>query len=82
MKIHSEKRQFWVNMAEIWENGIVDAIEYNSDYIDFSDMPLDEFKEECIELISNYIENDMLGCEINFNIFVIDVARCYDMWND
>ena len=73
------KREIWVNMVEIWDNNITDAIEDNKDYIDFSIMPYDEFKEECFNLISYYFDNDMLGNEINYNNLVLDTAKDYDM---
>ena len=42
-------------------------------------MPLDEFKQECIDLITYYFENEMLGNEINYNNIVIDTAQAYEM---
>lgn len=75
----TDKREIWVNLAEVWEYGIVDAIERNADYIDFAIMPHNEFIQECIDLITCYYENEMLGSTINYNNVVIDAARTYDM---
>ena len=69
-----------INMIEVWDNGLSDAIERYKDYIDFSIMPLDEFKQECIDLISYYFENEMIGLEINYNDIVSDTAKDYSMW--
>ena len=68
-----------INMIEVWDNGLTDAIERYKEYIDFSIMPLDEFKQECIDLIGYYFENEMLGNEINYNNIVIDTAQAYEM---
>ena len=77
--MYNPNKEIWVNLMEIWENSIIDAIENNEDYIDFSIMPLDEFKQECIELITYYFENEMLGNKINYNNIVIDTAQSYEM---
>ena len=69
-----------VNVAEVWQNCIDDAIVSNKDYLDFSVMPMDEFKEECINLITYYFDNDMIGLEPNYNAIVIDTAKSYEMW--
>ena len=69
----------FVNLAEVWENNITDAIEENREYLDFTVMPLEEFKKECLEEIRYYYDNDMIGLEINYNNFVTDTAKCYDM---
>jgi len=69
-----------VNVAEVWQNCIDDAIVSNEDYLDFSVMPMDEFKEECINLITYYFDNDMIGLEPNYNAIVIDTAKSYEMW--
>ena len=69
-----------VNMVEVWKNCIDDAIEHYRDYLDFTVMPLEEFKEECINLIEYYFDNDMIGLEINYNDIVSDTAKDYDMW--
>ena len=69
-----------LNMIEVWDNGLTDAIERYKEYIDFSIMPLDEFKQECIDLISYYFENEMIGLEINYNDIVSDTAKLYKMW--
>ena len=79
MKGITDKREIWVNLAEVWEYGIIDAIERNTDYIDFAIMPHNEFIQECIDLIAYYYENEMLGSEINYNNIVIDTAHTYDM---
>ena len=68
-----------VNMAEVWENNVTDAIEENREYLDFTVMPLDEFKQECIEEIRYYFDNDMIGLEINYNNLVTDTAKTYGM---
>ena len=75
----NDKREIWVNLAEVWEYGITDAVERNDGYIDFSIMPLEEFVQECIDLIIYYYGNEMLGNEINYNNIVIDTAQDYDM---
>ena len=69
-----------LNMIEVWDNGLTDAIERYKEYIDFSIMPLDEFKQECIDLIGYYFENEMIGLEINYNDIVSDTAKVYKMW--
>ena len=69
-----------INMIEVWDNGLSDAIERYKDYIDFSIMPLDEFKQECIDLINYYFKNEMIGLEINYNDIVSDTAKDYEMW--
>ena len=69
-----------LNMIEVWDNVLTDAIERYKEYIDFSIMPLDEFKQECIDLISYYFENEMIGLEINYNDIVSDTAKLYKMW--
>ena len=69
-----------LNMIEVWDNGLIDAIERYKEYIDFSIMPLDEFKQECIDLINYYFENEMIGLEINYNDIVSDTAKDYNMW--
>ena len=69
-----------LNMIEVWDNGLTDAIERYKEYIDFSIMPLDEFKQECIDLINYYFENEMIGLEINYKDIVSDTAKNYDLW--
>lgn len=69
-----------VNVAEVWQNCIDDAIVSNEHYLDFSVMPMDEFKEECLNLITYYFDNDMIGLEPNYNDIVIDTAKSYEMW--
>ena len=69
-----------VDMAEVWSNGVEDAIEYYEDYLDFSLMTREEFKEECINAIAYYFENEMLGLEINYNDIVSDTAAAYEIW--
>ena len=69
-----------VNLAEVWENGIDDAIEEYKDYLDFSSMPAAEFKEECIKEIAYYFDNEMIGLEINYKDIVSDTAKNYDLW--
>lgn len=69
-----------VNVAEVWQNCIDDAIVSNEDYLDFSVMPMDEFKEECLNLITYYFDNDMIGLEPNYNDIVIDTAKSYEIW--
>ena len=68
-----------LNFTEIIENNIIDAIEDNKEYIDFSVMTYDELKEECINLIKYYFDNEMIGLEINYNDIVIDMAKTYNM---
>lgn len=69
-----------VNMSEIWQNNIDDAIEHYKDYLDFSSMPMDEFREECLNLIAYYFDNEMIGLEINYNDIVYDTAKTYGLW--
>ena len=69
-----------VNLAEVWENCIDDAIDYYSEYLDFTVMPLAEFKEECITIITDYFDNDMIGLDINYRDIVSDTAKIYEMW--
>ncbi len=68
-----------VNLAEVWENNITDAIEENREHLDFTVMPLEEFKQECLELIKDYFDDEMIGLEINYNNFITDTAKSYDM---
>ncbi len=75
-------RELMVNLVEIWENNITAAIEDNKDYIDFTIMPYDEFKEECINLLRYYFDNEMLSIEPNYNNFVLDTARDYNMMRE
>ena len=72
-------RAIMVNLLDIWGNNIEDAIENNKEYLDFSVMPYDEFKEECINLLTFYFDNEMLSIEPNYNNFVLDTARDYEM---
>ena len=74
-------RGIWVNLAEVWEFGIVDAIERYREFIDFSIIPYDEFKNECIDSIVYSFENDTLGNEIFYNDIVSDTAKANEMWN-
>ncbi len=69
-----------IDMAEVWSNGVDDAIEYYEDYLDFSLMTREEFKEECIKAIAYYFENEMLGLEINYRDIVSDTAEAYEIW--
>lgn len=69
-----------VNLAEVWNNCIDDAIDYYSDYLDFTVMPLEDFKEECINEITYYFDNDMIGLDINYNDIVSDMAKTYELW--
>ena len=69
-----------LNMIEVWDNGLTDAIERYKEYIDFSIMPLDEFKQECLDLINYYFENEMIGLDVKYNDIVSDTAKDYDMW--
>ena len=69
-----------VDMAEVWSNGIDDAIDYYEDYLDFSLMTREELKEECIKVIAYYFDNEMLGLEINYNDIVSDTAAAYEIW--
>lgn len=69
-----------VNLAEVWNNCIDDAIDYYSDYLDFTVMPVEEFKEECINEITYYFDNDMIGLDINYNDIVSDMAKTYELW--
>ena len=69
-----------VNLAEVWENCIDDAIDYYSEYLDFTVMSLAEFKEECITIITDYFDNDMIGLDINYKDIVSDTAKIYEMW--
>ena len=78
----SNKGQIWINVMEYWNNSLDDAIERYEEYIDFSMMPLEEFKQECIDLLIYYFENEMLGNEVNFDSIVGNIASSYEMWND
>ncbi len=69
-----------VNVIEVWQNCIDDAIVSNEDYLDFSVMSIEEFKEECINYITFYFDNDMISLEPNYNDIVIDIAKSYEMW--
>ena len=72
-------RAILVNLVEIWNNNIADAIENNKEYLDFSVMPYNEFIEECINLLTFYFDNEMLSVEPNYNNLVLDTARDYEM---
>ncbi len=69
-----------LNLAEVWNNCIDDAIDYYRDYLDFTVMPIEEFKEECIREITYYFDNEMIGLEINYNDIVSDMAKTYELW--
>ena len=69
-----------VNVIEVWQNCIDDAIVSNEDYLDFSVMSMEEFKKECINYITFYFDNDMISLEPNYNDIVIDTAKSYEMW--
>ena len=43
-------------------------------------MSIEEFKEECINYITFYFDNDMISLEPNYNDIVIDIAKSYEMW--
>ena len=72
-------REIIVNISAVWRNNLTDAIEDNKEYIDFSIMPYDEFMEECLNLITYYFDNEMLGNEINYKTLVLDTAKVYEM---
>ena len=69
-----------VNLAEIWQFNIDDAIEHYKDYLDFTSMSMDEFRDECLNQIAYYFENEMIGLEINYNDIVSDTAKIYEIW--
>ena len=69
-----------INLTEYWRNNIVDSIERYRDYISFSTMSEDEFIEECVNTLTYYFDNEMLGDSINFNDIVSDTAKTYEMW--
>lgn len=69
-----------VNLTEYWRNSIIDSIERYRDNISFSAMSEDEFIEECVNTISYYFDNEMLGDSVNFNDIVSDTAKTYEMW--
>lgn len=69
-----------INAAEIWQNAIDEAIEQYKDYLDFSVMPLEEFKAECLETVAYYFDNDMIGLDTNYKDVVSDTAKLYEIW--
>ncbi len=69
-----------VNLTEYWRNSIIDSIERYRDYISFSAISEDDFIEECVNTITYYFDNEMLGDSVNFNDIVSDTAKTYEMW--
>ena len=47
-------------------------------------MPRDEFVEECLETITYYFDNEMLGgsLDANYDSIVSDTAKTYELWVD
>ena len=43
-------------------------------------MSEDEFIEECINALTYYFDNEMLGESVNYNDIVSDTAKTYEMW--
>ena len=43
-------------------------------------MPQDVFVDECLETITYYFDNEMLGESVNYNDIVSDTAKAYEMW--
>lgn len=76
------KTAIWVNLVEVWENNIIDAIDYYDGFIDFSVVSREELKEECLNLIQYYFDNEMLGNEINYRNIVIDIASEMGAYKD
>ena len=69
-----------INLTEYWRNSIIDSIERYCDYITFSAMSEEEFVEECVNTLTYYFENEMLGDSVDFNDIVSDTAKTYEMW--
>ena len=69
-----------LNLTEYWRNRIIDSIERYSDCITFSAMSEEEFIEECINTMTYYFDNEMLGESINYNDIVSDTAKAYEIW--
>ena len=70
-----------INLTEYWRNSIIDSIERYREYISFSAMSEDEFIEECVNTLTYYFDNEMLGDSVNFNDIVSDTAKTYEMWS-
>ena len=45
-----------------------------------SAMSEEEFIEECINTLTYYFDNEMLGESVNYNDIVSDTAKTYEMW--
>ena len=69
-----------IHLTEYWRNSIIDSIERYCDYITFSAMSEEEFVEECVNTLTYYFENEMLGDSVDFNDIVSDTAKTYEMW--
>ena len=69
-----------INLTEYWRNSIIDSIERYCDYITVSAMSEEEFVEECVNTLTYYFENEMLGDSVDFNDIVSDTAKTYEMW--
>ena len=72
-------KELLVNMMEVWENNVIDAIEANREQFNFTLMPYDELKQECLEAIKYYFDNEMIGIDFNYNNLVLDTAKSYNI---
>ena len=43
-------------------------------------MSEEECIEECINTLTYYFDNEMLGESVNYNDIVSDTAKAYEMW--
>lgn len=75
------KDRIQINLIEIWEHRLEDAIDEYNEHLDFSNVPPADFKDECINYLIYCFDNEMLGSEINYKDIVYDTAKSYNMWN-
>ena len=73
-------RKINIDLMEYWRNNLLDSIERYSDCISFDTMSQDIFVDECLETITYYFDNEMLGESINYNDIVSDTAKAYELW--
>lgn len=75
------ERYLHVNLTATWEYGIDDAIDSLRDYLDFSSMPEEELKKECMDEITTQYDDEMLSSplDVNYTDIVYDVARWYGL---
>lgn len=69
-----------IELKNVWEYGIDEAIKENSDYINFTTISQEDLRNECLDYIKYCFDNDMIGLEVNYKNVVIDTAKTYEAW--